>query len=181
MSKNFVPFLIVLVIILIGGFGILFMLNQNNIKTDELDVANQADPTGVILPPPQTTAPTNVPSVTPQILNTQTLESGLIIEDEKIGEGEEVKSGDTISIHYTGTFTNGQKFDSSLDRSQPFETQIGAGKVIKGWDEGVIGMKIGGKRRLIIPPALAYGEQGVPGSIPPNSTLIFELELLEIK
>ncbi|OGH06750.1 MAG: peptidylprolyl isomerase [Candidatus Levybacteria bacterium RBG_13_35_9] len=115
------------------------------------------------------------------MLNKQTLESGLIIEDEKIGEGEEVKTGDTISIHYTGMFTNGQKFDSSLDRNQPFETQIGVGRVIKGWDEGVIGMKAGGKRRLTIPPSLAYGEQGVPGSIPPNSTLIFELELLEIK
>lgn len=181
MSKNFVPFLIVLVIMLIGGFGILFMLNQNNIKTDELSITDQAEPTGIVLPSPQTSVPSTTPTVTPQVLSTQTLESGLIIEDEKFGEGEGVKAGDTISMHYIGTFTNGQKFDSSLDRGQPFETQIGVGQVIKGWDEGVIGMKVGGKRRLTIPPALAYGEQGVPGAVPPNSILMFELELLEIK
>ena len=177
MSKNFVPLLIVLVIILAGGLGILFMLNQNNIKTDQLNITDQTSPTSVV----SSTTPTNTPTVTPQILNTQTLPNGLIIEDEIIGQGQEAKSGDTISIHYTGTFTNGVKFDSSLDRNQPFETQIGVGQVIKGWDEGVIGMKIGGKRRLTIPPSLAYGPQGITGSIPPNSTLIFELELLDIK
>src|SRR3989344_5041729 len=177
MSKNFVPLLIVLVIILAGGLGILFMLNQNNIKTDQLNITDQTSPTSVV----SSTTPTNTPTVTPQILNTQALPNGLIIEYEIIGQGQEAKSGDTISIHYTGTFTNGVKFDSSLDRNQPFETQIGVGQVIKGWDEGVIGMKIGGKRRLTIPPSLAYGPQGITGSIPPNSTLIFELELLEIK
>src|SRR4030042_5606669 len=100
MSKNFVPFLIVLVIILIGGLGVLFMLNQNNINSDELNVTNQAEPTSIISPSPQVNTATSTPTITPVILNKQTLESGLIIEDEKIGEGEEVKTGDTISIHY---------------------------------------------------------------------------------
>ena len=104
----------------------------------------------------------------------------LQIKDEKIGTGAAVKSEDTVVINYTGTLTDGTKFDSSYDRNTPFETQIGVGKVIKGWDEGVIGMKVGGKRKLTIPPALGYGDQAT-GSIPPNSTLIFEVELVEIK
>lgn len=104
----------------------------------------------------------------------------LKIEDIKKGTGPEVKSGDTISINYKGTLTDGTQFDSSYDRGEPFETQIGVGKVIKGWDEGVIGMKVGGKRRLIIPPELGYGSQDM-GTIPPNSTLIFEVELMAIK
>jgi FKBP-type peptidyl-prolyl cis-trans isomerase len=104
----------------------------------------------------------------------------LKIEDLKIGTGSAAKSGDTIVINYLGTLQDGTKFDSSYDRGQPFETQIGVGQVIKGWDEGVIGMKVGGKRKLTIPPALGYGDQAA-GSIPPNSTLIFEVELVGIK
>lgn len=105
---------------------------------------------------------------------------GLKIEDTKAGTGREVKSGDTVVIHYLGTLTDGTKFDSSYDRGEPFETQIGTGQVIKGWDLGVVGMKVGGKRKLTIPPSLGYGDQPA-GSIPPNSTLIFELELVDIK
>ncbi|MBI2011963.1 FKBP-type peptidyl-prolyl cis-trans isomerase [Candidatus Daviesbacteria bacterium] len=101
-------------------------------------------------------------------------------EDLQVGEGKEVKSGDTVSVHYTGTLEDGTKFDSSLDKGVPFETQIGVGNVIKGWDIGILGMKVGGKRKLIIPSSMAYGESG-SGSIPPNSNLIFEVELLEIK
>lgn len=104
----------------------------------------------------------------------------LQIEDIKVGTGRIVTSGDTVVMHYTGTLENGKKFDSSLDRGQPFETRIGVGQVIAGWDMGVPGMKVGGKRKLVIPPALGYGERGI-GSIPPNSTLIFEVELLDIK
>ena len=104
----------------------------------------------------------------------------LKIEDIKKGEGPEVKSGDTIEIHYKGTLTNGTTFDSSYDRGQPFETKIGVGQVIEGWDKGVVGMQVGGKRKLTIPPAMAYGDQAA-GEIPPNSTLIFEVELLGIK
>ena len=105
----------------------------------------------------------------------------LIIEDIKEGTGPIPKAGDTILVHYTGWLTNGKKFDSSLDRNEPLELIIGIGKVIKGWDQGVITMKVGGKRKLTIPPELAYGNQSKgDGLIPPNSTLIFEVELLKI-
>lgn len=108
------------------------------------------------------------------------LEEGVKYQDVSIGTGEEVKTGNTITVHYKGILENGVKFDSSYDRRQPFETQIGVGKVIQGWDLGVIGMKAGGKRILIIPSPLGYGNQQA-GSIPPNSTLIFEVELLAVK
>ncbi len=117
-----------------------------------------------------------VPPTEPTLAQAEKLK----IEDIQAGTGQEVKSGDNIVIHYKGTLTDGTKFDSSYDRGQPFETQIGVGQVIKGWDEGVIGMKVGGKRKLTIPPSLGYGEQAM-GSIPPNSTLIFEVELVGIK
>lgn len=105
----------------------------------------------------------------------------LQIEDIIVGTGAVAKTGDTVVMNYLGTLQNGQKFDSSYDRNQPFEIQIGVGQVIKGWDEGVPGMKIGGKRKLIIPPDMAYGAQGAGDIIPPNATLIFEVELLDIK
>lgn len=101
------------------------------------------------------------------------------IEDLKVGDGAEVQSGDYISIHYSGTLEDGTKFDSSYDRGEPFKTRIGIGQVIDGWDMGVVGMKVGGKRKLIIPPQLAYGDREI-GEIPPNSILIFEVELVSI-
>jgi len=104
---------------------------------------------------------------------------GLIIETLKQGSGDEVKNNDKATVHYTGTLEDGTKFDSSLDRGTPFSFILGAGRVIKGWDLGVLGMKIGEKRKLIIPPELGYGETGV-GSIPGNATLIFAVELLSI-
>lgn len=103
------------------------------------------------------------------------------IEDLQEGTGQEVKSGDTVVINYKGMLEDGTVFDSSYDRGQPFTTQIGVGQVIKGWDEGVPGMKVGGKRRLTIPPSLGYGETGAPPTIPPNATLIFEVELMGIQ
>jgi FKBP-type peptidyl-prolyl cis-trans isomerase len=101
-------------------------------------------------------------------------------EDVLIGSGTEVKNGDTVSVHYVGTLEDSTKFDSSRDREEPFEFTVGNGSVIQGWDQGLLGMKVGGIRKLTIPPELGYGETG-QGSIPPNSTLIFEIELLGIK
>jgi FKBP-type peptidyl-prolyl cis-trans isomerase FkpA len=103
------------------------------------------------------------------------------IEDMTVGTGKEASSGKTVSVHYTGTLTSGQKFDSSLDRGQPFSFVLGKGQVIKGWDQGVAGMKVGGKRKLTIPPDLAYGARGFPPVIPPNSTLVFVVELLDVR
>jgi FKBP-type peptidyl-prolyl cis-trans isomerase len=105
----------------------------------------------------------------------------LKIEDNVVGDGMETKEGDVASVHYTGTLMDGTKFDSSLDRGEPFEFELGAGDVIAGWDQGVVGMRVGGKRKLTIPPGLGYGERGAGSSIPPNSTLVFEIELLEVK
>jgi FKBP-type peptidyl-prolyl cis-trans isomerase FkpA len=102
----------------------------------------------------------------------------LKIEELKAGNGAEAKAGQTVSVHYTGWLTDGKKFDSSVDRGQPFKFQLGAGQVIQGWDKGVAGMKVGGKRKLTIPPQLGYGDHGAGGVIPPNATLIFEVELL---
>ena len=110
--------------------------------------------------------------------------SGLKYEDVKVGTGAEPKSGQTCSVHYTGWLyengTKGKKFDSSVDRGQPFEFPVGQGRVIRGWDEGVLSMKIGGKRNLVIPPDLGYGATGAGGVIPPNATLVFEVELLGV-
>ncbi len=105
----------------------------------------------------------------------------LKIEDLVEGNGPEVKSGDTVVMHYTGTFQDGEKFDSSYDRGMPFETKIGVGRVIAGWDKGVPGMKVGGKRKLYIPYTLAYGEEGAGDVIPPLEDLLFEVELVAIK
>lgn len=110
-----------------------------------------------------------------------TTESGLKYTDEKIGEGDSPKSGKTVTVHYTGTLENGKKFDSSRDRNQPFSFTIGVGQVIQGWDEGVMTMKVGGKRKLTIPPELGYGSRGAGGVIPPNAELIFDVELLDVK
>ena len=107
--------------------------------------------------------------------------SGLKIIDIEVGSGDEASAGQAATLHYTGWLADGTKFDSSLDRGQPFTFQLGAGEVIRGWDEGVAGMKVGGKRRLIIPSDLAYGPQGRPPRIPPSAELTFDVELLEIR
>jgi len=105
----------------------------------------------------------------------------LEIENLKVGDGAEAVAGKVVSVHYTGWLTNGNKFDSSVDRGQPFQFTLGAGQVIQGWDKGVAGMKIGGKRKLTIPPEMGYGARGAGAVIPPNATLVFEVELLGIR
>lgn len=110
-----------------------------------------------------------------------TTSSGLKYVDQAVGTGEAAVAGKNVSVHYTGWLENGKKFDSSVDRGQPFSFPLGAGRVIKGWDEGVQGMKVGGKRKLTIPSDLGYGSRGAGGVIPPNATLIFDVELLGVK
>jgi FKBP-type peptidyl-prolyl cis-trans isomerase FkpA len=105
----------------------------------------------------------------------------LKIEEVQAGTGDEAVEGKEVTVHYTGTLTDGTKFDSSHDRGEPFSFRIGAGMVIPGWDQGIKGMKVGGKRKLTIPPALGYGERGAGGTIPPNATLLFDIELLSVK
>ncbi|MBX2992296.1 MAG: FKBP-type peptidyl-prolyl cis-trans isomerase [Bacteroidetes bacterium] len=111
----------------------------------------------------------------------QAMQSGLQFIDMVVGNGSVPETGNTVTVHYTGYLTNGKKFDSSVDRSQPFTFVIGYGQVIKGWDEGVASMKIGGKRKLIIPAQLGYGTRGAGGVIPPGAELIFDVELLGVK
>ena len=113
-------------------------------------------------------------------MSTTTTDSGLVIEELEVGTGDEARAGREVTVHYTGWLTDGTKFDSSVDRAQPFSFPLGAGHVIKGWDEGVSGMKVGGKRKLTIPAALGYGARGAGGVIPPNATLVFEVELLRV-
>lgn len=110
-----------------------------------------------------------------------TTESGLKYVDLVVGTGRPAELGDTATVHYTGWLENGKQFDSSRDRNEPFSFRVGAGRVIKGWDEGVQGMKVGGKRKLIIPPDLGYGARGAGSVIPPNATLTFEVELLGLR
>ncbi len=110
---------------------------------------------------------------------TVTTDSGLQYEVITVGEGDVAKSGQTVTVHYTGWLTDGTKFDSSVDRGDPFKFKLGAGQVIRGWDEGVAGMKVGEKRKLTIPANLGYGKKGAGGVIPPNATLIFDVELLD--
>jgi len=123
---------------------------------------------------PNTAAPTKV---TGDGVKT---DSGLQYWDIKVGTGEEAKSGDHVKVHYTGWFTSGKKFDSTVDANQPYEFTLGKGNVIKGWDEGIAGMKVGGKRQLRIPPELAYGDVGYKTIVPPNATLIFDVQLLAV-
>ena len=150
-------FVFVVVIVLVGGAAWLFMRRGQGVdKTAD----KQASPTAT----------------------EAVLDGGLKVRDIVIGSGSAAKAGDSITVNYIGTFTDGKKFDSSYDHGQPFQFVLGTGAVIKGWDIGVAGMRVGGKRELIIPPALAYGERGAGnGAIPPNSTLVFEVELLAVQ
>jgi len=163
MTKQFITSVVIGVLLLVVFAYFIFGLNGSASSP-------QADSTS------NSTA-MDIQQVSPQQTNSN---EKLQITDEKIGTGTAVKKGDTVEINYVGTLTNGKKFDASADHGGPFTTQIGVGQVIQGWDQGIIGMKVGGKRKLVIPPSLGYGDQAA-GSIPPNSTLIFQVELVGIK
>jgi peptidylprolyl isomerase len=128
-----------------------------------------------------TAAPKPTISSTPKAMEPITTASGLKYEEVTVGTGATPATGQTVEVHYTGTLENGEKFDSSRDRNQTFKFQIGTGQVIKGWDEGLSTMKVGGRRKLTIPPDLGYGARGAGGVIPPNATLLFDVELIGVK
>jgi FKBP-type peptidyl-prolyl cis-trans isomerase len=153
---------IIVIVLVLGGVAIQSFSNSNKAQTNS----------------------SNSSSISISMSNSTSTQSssGLIIEDIRLGDGQEVKSGQSATFNYLGTLSDGTKFDSSYDRGTPFTTKIGVGQVIAGWDEGIPGMKIGGKRKLTIPGNLAYGPRGIPqAGIGPNATLIFEVELISVQ
>lgn len=160
------------VLVVVGAIAIIY-----NKKKVENQAFSTATPSATITPPAEPEA-TATATASGKVTTTM---DGLKIEDEKVGTGAEAVTGKKITVNYSGTLTDGTKFDSSYDRGTPFTFNLGAGEVIQGWDKGFAGMKIGGKRKLTIPPELGYGASGAGGVIPPNATLIFEVELLKVE
>ena len=164
-DKRDIIIIVIILVILIGGVYLIFGLGQNN-----QDNNSKEEQSTVPQPqPPQSQG--NSSSFTIQ---------GMKVDIVQQGSGPEAKNSDRVTVHYTGTFQNGTVFDSSLRSGKPFQFTLGEGGVIKGWELGVAGMKVGEKRKLVIPPELGYGEMGYPGAIPPNTTLFFDIELLKI-
>lgn len=180
--------LILVMIIAIGGIGAL-VFGQNSTKKQPSTIlgeestnasANPVLSTQLSAEQNQTSQKNKTTPEPDKEMKTEEQITQLKAADLVVGEGPEATSGARVTVNYVGTLTNGQKFDSSYDRNAPFTFNLGAGEVIQGWDMGVLGMKVGGKRKLLIPANLAYGERGV-GNIPPNSPLIFEVELLKVE
>jgi FKBP-type peptidyl-prolyl cis-trans isomerase len=167
--------LISLSVMLVCGLLVVFAQFNQMTGTALADELNTNQPV-VLIADNSMTNPSNLENN-----DVQTTPSGLKYIDQKVGEGVTPKTGQRVIVHYIGTLENGKKFDSSRDRNQPFDFKIGAGQVIKGWDEGLSTMQVGGQRRLIIPPELGYGSRGAGNVIPPNATLIFDVELLDVK
>ena len=179
-SKNYL--FVIIFLFVLAGVGAYFVnkipsaspqkdqLSQISLNSDTINATDSGSTLGA--------ATSQTPSATGSAKTK--MDDKLIVTDEVVGTGAEAVSGKKVTVNYLGTLTNGTKFDSSYDRNQPFSFNLGAGEVIKGWDQGVAGMKIGGKRKLTIPPSLGYGAQDL-GSIPPNSTLVFEVELLKVE
>lgn len=152
-----------------GILAVLLLVGSGSSGSGALSATAVATKEGKAMEPSKDTAGKEI--VTP---------TGLKYTDLKAGAGAEAKAGDAVQVHYTGWLVDGTKFDSSRDSNRPFRFKLGAGQVIKGWDEGVAGMKVGGKRKLTIPPELGYGRQGAGSVIPPGATLVFEVELLGV-
>ena len=171
MTKN--TFIYVVVVILIGIAAWFFVKKSNDVSNNSSELAG--------LVASEEPSPSSVPDSGGTNSDWVKLPNGLQILDMTVGYGREAKEGDAVAAHYTGTLANGQKFDSSVERGQPFSFILGGGMVIKGWDLGLVGMKVGGKRKLIIPPDLAYGDREVGGVIPSNSTLYFDIELMAVE
>lgn len=158
--------LIYIVVIILVGVMVWFFINRSKIVSDDFTLSTP------------TPSVSNNPDGSGEWVK---LPSGLEYLDVIVGQGQEAKNGDAVAAHYLGTLEDGTKFDSSYDRGQPFVFLLGQGTVIKGWDEGLLGMKAGGKRKLIIPPSLGYGDQGAGGVIPPGATLLFDIELVAVE
>lgn len=165
-------------VLLVLMLGLLAACGDAATNTPASSLLSTTAATGTTSASGTTAAAGGVPPVAGSAVKTA---SGLQYIDTKVGDGPEAKTGQTVTVHYTGYLVDGKKFDSSVDKSQPFSFPLGAGRVIKGWDEGVAGMKVNGKRRLIIPGELGYGAGGFPPVIPANAQLIFDVELLGVK
>jgi peptidylprolyl isomerase len=172
MTKNI--FIFILVITIVGVAVWFFVQKANNVPSDA-DLGTLVGDNNEPTPTPSSDKMENTGE------NWVTLPNGLKILDVVIGPGREAKEGDIVAAHYSGTLDNGTKFDSSYDRGEPYAFILGAGQVIKGWDFGLVGMKVGGKRKLIIPPSLGYGDRGAGGAIGPGATLHFDIELMAVE
>lgn len=161
--------MVVAIVIVAFFFGTMVLYSFN--KNVEKNLSGQ----------PNINTNSNTNTINKNTMTTTTSPEGLIIENKVVGTGDEAVAGKTVFVNYTGTLENGTKFDSSYDRGEPIDFVLGTGRVIKGWDMGIAGMKVGGKRRLVIPAALAYGNQAVGGVIPANAVLVFEVELVGVK
>lgn len=177
MSKQNFFFVSIAVVLISAGAYVVYKIpspSSETLSQNELSSVNINESEGDTLGVVTTAAP--IASVS----GSEQMNDKLLIEDILVGTGEVATSGKKVTVNYSGTLTNGQKFDSSYDRNEPFSFTLGVGEVIPGWDQGVAGMKVGGKRKLSIPPSLGYGARDL-GSIPPNSTLLFEVELLKVE
>ncbi len=166
-------------VLVLGGLALYYQLNKQAVaKISSFEECKNAGYPVMESYPEQCKTPDGRNFINTQQVN---MDIDLQIQDLKVGLGLEAKEGSEVTVNYTGKLEDGAKFDSSFDRNQPFSFTLGAGQVIEGWEKGILGMKVGGERKLIIPPQMAYGPSGIPNVIPPNATLIFEVELLEVK
>jgi FKBP-type peptidyl-prolyl cis-trans isomerase len=166
-------------ILVLGGLALYYQLNKQAVaKISSFEECKNAGYPVMESYPEQCRTPDGRNFINAQQAN---MNIDLQIQDLKVGSGLEAKEGSEVTVNYTGKLENGTKFDSSFDSNQPFSFTLGAGQVIEGWEKGILGMKVGGERKLTIPSQMAYGTQGIPNVIPSNATLIFEVELLEVK